>query len=755
MASQISPAVISTSSHSKRARRIPDNEWDIWRPKLEQLFIEDGISRKDIVGIMTKSHGFDITEVQLKRRFEKWGVKKYIPENDLKTMIYIKRKRQENGEDSRFQWRGHDVEQERIERASKRIKGPLNSPEMTPTHIKIYTSQHQKPQSVLSKSSSEHATGDSFALPDIDVPLHEPDCASGDLDFEFNDVIDFGFDLRFISEGFSHNDSTPTDYNLNDFIVRDAPTLTPKQLDQRSLSGDLYNWKSLLAEPFISEDSAQAISRPESAFEDIGSENLTKPLVLIEESFFAELSKMSNNQSSGISEDITEWVASEFRNSLAASYEASALGTRKRLKSKTDEPSWTPLTQNRFLGAIMTQKATSFSTNIAQKLRSLQISSKTCSLQDIPVGRLLIKLMVFASQGTSTTTTASFTFTPNDAICKKGVSATLLRAFDSLGSPTIARSITSFNIIPRNHPIVTALEHNDIRKVQELFSSKQASPNDRIPNGTSLLPFANQSVEMTQLLLREGATTGDCFRQVFIRDYASPVGRPPGEFDFFRRISDIALEAGASVDDCDDPDPLSPVYDGIFHRLVWHTLYPGRNAFVSELPQLVAYFVKIGFSIEALNSDGETPFLNAASSRGICLTFLQILLEHGANPTAKDKWGRGALHLAVCGYWADDDDGDDDDGDDDDDGWDGSDNDLVLTSRNQDEVRGVKQLPNTDVEESLLEKLLFLLQAGCDPEGDHNGLTVCYYAKRCSLSSTWHAALSTFNAERRGTETQG
>lgn len=61
MASKISPPTLSTSSHTKRAPKIPNDEWDIWRPKLEQLFIEDGTSRKDIVDIMMRSHGFNIT----------------------------------------------------------------------------------------------------------------------------------------------------------------------------------------------------------------------------------------------------------------------------------------------------------------------------------------------------------------------------------------------------------------------------------------------------------------------------------------------------------------------------------------------------------------------------------------------------------------------------------------------------------------------------------------------------------------------
>lgn len=68
-------------------------------------------------------------EVQLKNRFKKWDVKKYIPDDDLKIMLSLKRKRQSAGKDARFQYKGHDVEQERMERAWKRQRGPLPSPE--------------------------------------------------------------------------------------------------------------------------------------------------------------------------------------------------------------------------------------------------------------------------------------------------------------------------------------------------------------------------------------------------------------------------------------------------------------------------------------------------------------------------------------------------------------------------------------------------------------------------------------------------
>lgn len=80
-----------------------------------------------------------ISEVQLKNRFKKWDVKKYIPDNDLKIMLALKRKRQSDGKDARFQYKGHNVEQERMERAWKRQRGPLLSPECKSYSLRLIT----------------------------------------------------------------------------------------------------------------------------------------------------------------------------------------------------------------------------------------------------------------------------------------------------------------------------------------------------------------------------------------------------------------------------------------------------------------------------------------------------------------------------------------------------------------------------------------------------------------------------------------
>lgn len=66
-----------------------------------------------------------------------------------------------------------------------------------------------------------------------------------------------------------------------------------------------------------------------------------------------------------------------------------------------------------------------------------------------------------------------------------------------------------------------------------------------------------------------------------------------------------------------------------------------RNAKTIGLQRVVAYFVEVGFSINYLDYVGETPFLHAAKFHSSNSTkYLQILLEKGANPTAKDNRGR-------------------------------------------------------------------------------------------------------------------
>ena len=122
-----------------------------------------------------------------------------------------------------------------------------------------------------------------------------------------------------------------------------------------------------------------------------------------------------------------------------------------------------------------------------QRLYFWQSSSSTLATQEKHVGRFSTKLVFYVSKGSSKLDTAAFTFTPVSSICGGGVPMKLARFLDGTKSSNIARNIASFNVIPCDHAIIGAIRKRDTSKVRELLSSKQASPNDRVSNGTLLL----------------------------------------------------------------------------------------------------------------------------------------------------------------------------------------------------------------------------------------------------------------------------
>ena len=448
---------------------------------------------------------------------------------------------------------------------------------MIPDHIKVYTLQHQNPQTVLPNPCSKPVTGGLVALPDMDMPFHESDNVSRSLDLEFNNRSNFDFDPHSVPDGSGYKDPTPAGHILND-LIGDGPVVAPEQSAQVSLSEDVassteaplqshetaavvqqnkprnegyimrlsrscsphlsnvnwedyldfppdicspagalaatldlfrhspvqssivHGWKPPSPEPFISNNSVRATSEHGITFEGMSLGAVTKPLMLVEDTFFRSLSEVSDDRSSGFREDNFEWVFDEFSNLLAASHEASASAIRKRpLRSKTNEASWTPLSSNCSTRAISTPEAASSSGSDTQELLSVQKLSKMFRI--ISTGLLSIKLTTGASHGSSKITTAAFTFIPAYEICKEGVSVTLGRTSVTVRNPSIARSIISFNVVPGEAPIFDAIIYNDIGKVQELFSSKQASPHDRNSEGTTLLGVSPNLLEKYLSLL--------------------------------------------------------------------------------------------------------------------------------------------------------------------------------------------------------------------------------------------------------------
>ena len=235
------------------------------------------------------------------------------------------------------------------------------------------------------------------------------------------------------------------------------------------------------------------------------------------------------------------------------------------------------------------------------------------------------------------------------------------------------------------------------------------------------------------------------------------------EFNYFRWISDIALDAGAFVDDVERMNIRLPFVDGVMiHGLADYILGSNLSLFnkakIVKFQYVIAYFVKIGFDIEYWDSFSQTPFLDAAKCHSpSAIKFLQTLLEHNINSIAKDDGGRGALHLAIENYGSEDvcidcdesgslepiaefesDSRTDTNSDGDIDlelersismesessfDLDSADSTKVVEARrNRDGTVSVEQYPRTVVSgwskpkpQFLRDELLFLLQAGCDP----------------------------------------
>ena len=75
---------------------------------------------------------------------------------------------------------------------------------------------------------------------------------------------------------------------------------------------------------------------------------------------------------------------------------------------------------------------------------------------------------------------------------------------------------------------------------------------------------------------------------------------PPREFDYFRHISDVAVEAGASIDDCENSDiRVTFSGGGMIHSLIHSALFSEDVVFsdaeAMKFELFMAYFVEVAF----------------------------------------------------------------------------------------------------------------------------------------------------------------
>ena len=67
-------------------------------------------------------------ETQLKRRFEKWGIKKNFSRHDMCLMLSMETEQAGNAQATQTQWRGYEGNKDRVEFASKKSKDLQKAP---------------------------------------------------------------------------------------------------------------------------------------------------------------------------------------------------------------------------------------------------------------------------------------------------------------------------------------------------------------------------------------------------------------------------------------------------------------------------------------------------------------------------------------------------------------------------------------------------------------------------------------------------
>ena len=180
---------------------------------------------------------------------------------------------------------------------------------------------------------------------------------------------------------------------------------------------------------------------------------LNKPLMIMQDMFYASLSSFSNSGSSGIHEDIIRWLTKEFNNLLAVSHQASASFIRARLPDRTPhEVAAKPVDQHQKAGTMHVKKQIvmcmrgSKSTGINERSKYIMVA--TCTATGFSWIHILVKgrNCIFASFGCM----------PALPICQEGISATFMQSFGPAQSFSIQRRITPFSVTSLyNHPLLS------------------------------------------------------------------------------------------------------------------------------------------------------------------------------------------------------------------------------------------------------------------------------------------------------------
>ncbi|KAK1757156.1 hypothetical protein QBC47DRAFT_175820 [Echria macrotheca] len=107
------------------------DEWETHRPAIQDLYLNQNLPLKEVMGIMEERYGFRATQRMYKTRIKSWGLDKNFKESEVVELFRLRRERDRLGKPTEYMIRGRVVDWERVNSYVKRkgldIAGQLDA----------------------------------------------------------------------------------------------------------------------------------------------------------------------------------------------------------------------------------------------------------------------------------------------------------------------------------------------------------------------------------------------------------------------------------------------------------------------------------------------------------------------------------------------------------------------------------------------------------------------------------------------------
>jgi ankyrin repeat protein len=229
---------------------------------------------------------------------------------------------------------------------------------------------------------------------------------------------------------------------------------------------------------------------------------------------------------------------------------------------------------------------------------------------------------------------AGFTFLPSPVLFTTAFSFSFTNLFTnpSHSETTLSTSLKIFTVSPSASPIFACARTGNIRGLQELFSPRSASPNDRDEHGRTPLHWAAAMghEETCRFLLQQGADAS------YSNDLARTALHWTTLLSCNPNIIRLLISAG-----CDPALPNVAGQSTLFSRA-------RRGAEMREVIDAMRCQEVFDLDIDQTDNWGRTPLMwEVMGQWGEDVESVRILIERGASVSRRDGMGLTVLHLAM------------------------------------------------------------------------------------------------------------